>query len=85
MYFINQYIMNTSGTLTKAAYDRDTLYAAKAEFFRRQGDAINSSSTAWTMAMIIDEGGAVHMHDKTVKPVEPEAAPHPSSEVRRLS
>lgn len=75
MFFINQYIMNTSGTLTKAAYDRDTLYAAKAEFFRRQGDAINSSSTAWTLCVIMDEEGAVHMSDKTVKPVEPEVTP----------
>ena len=62
--------MGTNGTLTKAAYDRDTLVAAKGEYFRRQGEAINSSSTAWTMAMIVGDDGAVYMSDKTVKPVE---------------
>ena len=75
MFFINQYIMGTNGVLTKAAYDRDTLIAAKGEYFRRQGDAINSSSTAWTMAMIVGDDGAVYMSGKTVKsvtPVEPE-------------
>lgn len=72
MFFINQYIMNKAGTLTKAAYDRDDLFAAKAEFFRRQGEAMNSSTTAWTLCVIMDEDGAVYMSDKAVKPVEPE-------------
>lgn len=70
MFFINQYIKKTDGTLTKAAYDRDNLFAAKAEFFRRQGEAMASATTVWTVAMIIDEDGAVHMSDKAVKPVE---------------
>lgn len=68
MFFINQYIKKTDGTLTKAAYDRDDLFAAKAEFFRRQGEAMNSSTTAWTMCLIIGEDGAVYMSDKAVKP-----------------
>lgn len=73
MFFINQYIMSKTGTLTKAAYDRGDLFAAKAEFFRRQGEAMNSSSTAWTLCIIMDENGAVYMSDKAVKPVgEPE-------------
>ena len=75
MFFINQYIKKTDGTLTKAAYDRDDLFAAKAEFFRRQGEAMNSSTTAWTLCVIMDEDGAVYMSDKAVKPVEPEVTP----------
>lgn len=73
MFFINQYIKKTDGTITKAAYDRDNLFAAKAEFFRRQGEAMNASTTVWTLCIIMDEEGAVYMADKAVKPVaEPE-------------
>lgn len=70
MYFVNQYIKKTDTTITKAAYDKTTLYDAKAEFFRRQGQAMAASDTVWTMALIIDEDGAVHMSDKCVKPIE---------------
>ena len=73
MFYINQYIKKTDGTTTKAAYERETLYDAKAEFYRRQGNAMAASDTASTLALIIDEDGAVHMSDKCVKPVtEPE-------------
>lgn len=61
--------------LTKAAYDRDNLYKAQAEFHRRQGEAMNASTTVWTMAMIIGDDGAVYMSDKAVKPAEPEVTP----------
>lgn len=74
MFFVNQYIMTkqTDGTqkLTKAAYDRDTLYKAQAEFHRRQGNAMAASDTVSTLALIIDDDGAVHMSDKCVKPAE---------------
>ena len=69
MYYINQYIRKTDGTTTKAAYEKETIYDAKAEFYRRQGNAMSASDTVWTMALIIDEDGAVHMSDKCVKPV----------------
>lgn len=73
MFYINQYIKKTDGTTTKAAYDRETLYDAKAEFYRRQGNAMTASDTVSTLALIIDEEGAVYMSDKCVKPVtEPE-------------
>ena len=76
MFFVNQYIMakQADGTqkLTKAAYDRDTLYKAQAEFHRRQGNAMDASDTIWTLCMIIDEDGAVHASEKAVKPAEPE-------------
>ena len=70
MYYINQYIRKTDGTTTKAAYERETIYDAKAEFYRRQGNAMSASDTVWTMALMIDEDGAVHMSDKAIKPVE---------------
>ena len=70
MYYINQYIRKTDGTTTKAAYEKETIYDAKAEFYRRQGNAMSASDTVWTMALIIDEDGAVHMSDKCVKPAE---------------
>lgn len=70
MFYINQYIKNTDGTTTKAAYERETLYYAKAEFYRRQSSAMTASDTVWTMALIIDDNGAVYMSDKCVKPVE---------------
>lgn len=69
MFYINQYIKKTDGTTTKAAYEKETIYDAKAEFYRRQGNAMSASDTTWTMALIIDEDGAVHMSDKCVKPV----------------
>lgn len=72
MFFVNQYIMDKNGTLTKAAYDKETMYDAKAEFFRRQGNAMASSTTAWTLCTIMDEDGAIHMTDKCVKPAETE-------------
>lgn len=75
MYFINQYIMKKQddGTtkLTKAAYDRETLYDAQAEYHRRQGDAMKASDTVYTLCMIIDDNGAVYTSEKAVKPVEP--------------
>lgn len=70
MYYINQYIRKTDNTTTKAAYEKETIYDAKAEFYRRQGNAMSASDTVWTMALIIDEDGAVHMSDKCVKPAE---------------
>ena len=70
MFYINQYIRKQDGTTTKAAYEKETIYDAKAEFYRRQGQAMSASDTVWTMALIIDEDGAVHMSDKCVKPVE---------------
>lgn len=70
MYYINQYIRKTDGTTTKAAYEKETIYDAKAEFYRRQGNAMSASDTVWTMCIIIDEDGAVHMSDKCVKPIE---------------
>ena len=74
MFFINQYTKKTDGTLVKAAYDKTDLYAAKAEFFRRQGEAMASSTTAWTLCVLMDEDGAVYMSDKAIKPAEePEA------------
>lgn len=74
MFFINQYTKKTDGTLVKAAYDKTDLFSAKAEFFRRQGEAMNASTTAWTLCVLMDEDGAVHMSDKCVKPeAEPEA------------
>ncbi len=74
MFFINQYIMTKAGTITKAAYDKPDLFSAKAEFFRRQGEAMASSTTAWTLCVLMDEDGAVYMSDKAVKPAEePEA------------
>lgn len=69
MFYINQYIRKQDGTTTKAAYEKETIYDAKAEFYRRQGNAMSASDTVWTMALIIDEDGAVHMSDKCVKPV----------------
>lgn len=73
MFFVNQYTMDTTGKLTKAAYDKATLYDAKAEFFKRQGAAMAASSTVWTLCTIMDEDGAIHMTDKCVKPeAEPE-------------
>lgn len=75
MFYINQYIRKTDGTTTKAAYEKETIYDAKAEFYKRQGGAMSASDTVWTMALIIDEDGAVHMSDKCVKPIEePEEA-----------
>lgn len=75
MFFINQYIMSKTGTITKAAYDKADLFSAKAEFFRRQGEAMNASTTAWTLCVLMDEDGAVYMSDKAVKPEEePEEA-----------
>lgn len=70
MFYINQYIRKADNTTTKAAYEKETIYDAKAEFYRRQGNAMSASDTVWTMALIIDEDGAVHMSDKCVKPVE---------------
>ena len=70
MFYINQYIKRTDGTTTKAAYEKETIYDTKAEFYRRQGQAMAASDTVWTMCLIIDEDGAVHMSDKCVKPVE---------------
>lgn len=70
MFYINQYIKKTDGTTTKAAYERETLYDAKAEFFRRQGTAMTASDTVSTLALIIDDMGAVHMSDNSVKPVK---------------
>ena len=76
MFFVNQYIMSKQddGTqkLTKAAYDRDNLYKAQAEFHRRQGDAMNAKDTIWTLCMIVGEDGAVYASEKAVKPAEPE-------------
>lgn len=76
MFFVNQYIMakQTDGTqkLTKAAYDRESLYEAQAEFHKRQGDAMKAASTIWTLCMILDDNGAVHASEKAVKPAEPE-------------
>lgn len=76
MFFINQYIMSKQddGTqkLTKAAYDRASLYEAQAEFHKRQGDAMKDASTIWTLCMILDEDGAIHASEKAVKPAEPE-------------
>ena len=72
MFYINQYIRKTDGTTTKAAYEKETIYDAKAEFYKRQGNAMSASDTVWTMALIIDEDGAVHMSDKCVKPAEQE-------------
>lgn len=76
MYFINQYIMKKQddGTtkLTKAAYDRETLYDAQAEYHRRQGDAMKASDTVYTLCMIIDDSGAVYASEKAVKPVAEE-------------
>lgn len=75
MFYINQYIRKTDGTTTKAAYEKETIYDAKAEFYKRQGNAMSASDTVWTMALIIDEDGAMHMSDKCVKPIEkPEEA-----------
>lgn len=71
MFYINQYIKKTDGTTTKAAYERETLYDAKAEFFRRQGNAMTASDTVSTLALIIDDMGAVHMSDNSVKPAKP--------------
>lgn len=70
MYYINQYIKKQDGTTTKAAYEKETIYDAKAEFYRRQGNAMSASDTVWAMCLIIDEDGAVHMSDKCVKPIE---------------
>lgn len=70
MFYINQYIKKTDGTTTKAAYERETLYDAKAEFYRRQGQAMSATDTVSTLCLIIDEDGAVHMSDKCVKPAE---------------
>ena len=70
MFYINQYIRKTDNTTTKAAYEKETIYDAKAEFYRRQGNAMSASDTVWTMCLIIDEDGAVHMSDKCVKHVE---------------
>ena len=70
MFYINQYIRKADGTTTKAAYEKETIYDAKAEFYRRQGNAMAASDTVSTLALIIDEDGAVHMSDKCVKPVE---------------
>ena len=72
MFFINQYIMDNTDKLTKAAYDRETLYDAKAEFYRRQSQAMTAADTVWSLCVIMDENGAVYMSDKCVKPVEPE-------------
>lgn len=74
MFFINQYIVDNTGKLTKAAYDRETMYEAQAEFHKRQGNAMASSTTVSTLCMIIDENGAVYASEKAVKPaVEPAA------------
>ena len=75
MFYINQYIKKTDGTTTKAAYERETLYDAKAEFFRRQGNAMTASDTLSTLAIIIDDMGAVHMSDNSVKPAKPAETP----------
>ena len=72
MFYINQYIRKTDGTTSKAAYEKETIYDAKAEFYRRQGNAMSASDTVSTLALIIDEDGAVHMSDKCVKPLEEE-------------
>lgn len=73
MFYINQYIKKTDGTTTKAAYERETLYDAQAEYHRRQGDAMKASDTVSTLCMIIDDNGAVYASEKAVKPVtEPE-------------
>ena len=73
MFYINQYIKKTDGTTTKAAYERETLYDAQAEYHRRQGNAMAASDTVSTLCMIIDEDGAVHASEKAVKPItEPE-------------
>ena len=64
MFYINQYIRKTDGTTTKAAYEKETIYDAKAEFYRRQGNAMSASDTVWTMALIIDEDGAVHRSEE---------------------
>ena len=45
MFYINQYIKKTDGTTTKAAYEKETIYDAKAEFYRRQGNAMSASDT----------------------------------------
>ena len=72
MFFINHYVKDTSGKITKAVYERETLYDAKAEFYRRQSQAMAAADTVWTLCVIMDENGAVYMTDKSVKPVEPE-------------
>lgn len=72
MFYINQYIKKTDGTTTKAAYERETLYDAQAEYHRRQGNAMNAKDTIWTLCMIVGEDGAVYASEKAVKPAEPE-------------
>lgn len=64
--------MDDTGKLTKAAYDRETMYEADAEYFRRHGEAMNKSTTVWVLTTEMNDNGAIFASKKSVKPVEPE-------------